>query len=225
VATVIPRIIHQIWVGDTNPRPDVWMWTWKRHHPDWQYVLWDEQRVASRRWRTQRHMNWYRARKLWHGIADCLRYEVLFDYGGFIAPADTKCLLALDDLVQSIEQEGSDAFTCFEAKSETLGRLEIPGSLVPLLGAARGCELAGIAARVLAFTSDMGEPWQTSGNRFFASLVERLDYPRIHIFPYYYFVPDYWSGDMYTGDGPVYCQQFFGTTTGAYQRLAEGHLW
>ena len=46
----IPRIIHQIWEGKTEPLPEFLSQvaeTWKKYHPQWQYELWDGKRMED----------------------------------------------------------------------------------------------------------------------------------------------------------------------------------
>lgn len=46
----IPKIIHQVWEEKTEPLPDFLMelgQTWKEQHPDWTYLFWDEEKIAS----------------------------------------------------------------------------------------------------------------------------------------------------------------------------------
>ena len=39
---MIPRIIHQIWIGNQALRPVAMMETWRHMHPAWEYRLWTE---------------------------------------------------------------------------------------------------------------------------------------------------------------------------------------
>jgi mannosyltransferase OCH1-like enzyme len=46
---IIPKVIHQIWIGTPQP-PEVfikYMDSWKHYHPDWDYILWDNERVKT----------------------------------------------------------------------------------------------------------------------------------------------------------------------------------
>ena len=39
---LIPKIIHQLWIGP-KPRPSKFMATWKEKHPDYEYIMWNEE--------------------------------------------------------------------------------------------------------------------------------------------------------------------------------------
>ena len=43
---MIPKIIHQLWVGPKKP-PLQLMETWKTNHPDWQYMFWNEETLKE----------------------------------------------------------------------------------------------------------------------------------------------------------------------------------
>ena len=43
----IPKIIHQLWIGP-KPRPSKFMTTWKEKHPDYEYIMWNEEEIHKR---------------------------------------------------------------------------------------------------------------------------------------------------------------------------------
>ena len=46
---LIPKKIHQIWLGKKGiPRKSIdWMQSWKKFNPDWEYILWDEEKIKE----------------------------------------------------------------------------------------------------------------------------------------------------------------------------------
>ena len=42
----IPKIIHQIWIGN-KPRPEKLMDTWKEKNPDFEYKFWNEENLKD----------------------------------------------------------------------------------------------------------------------------------------------------------------------------------
>jgi mannosyltransferase OCH1-like enzyme len=101
-------IIHQVWVGP-NPAPVKWMQTWKDMHPTWTYMLWDDAAVKKYPFINRRWINHCMARGLFAGVSDIIGYEILHDFGGVLVPADTECLLPLDELMDINE----DFFTAY----------------------------------------------------------------------------------------------------------------
>lgn len=123
----IERKIHQVWIGPL-PTPTKWMKSWGEKNPDWKYVLWDNKKIFSRKWKNQ-HLIDECLRKYekevkgknddgrdvfisakgsvfkgdkatafaWHIIADIVRYEILYEYGGYMPGADSECLKSIEE--------------------------------------------------------------------------------------------------------------------------------
>lgn len=92
----IPKIIHHIWLG--SPLPDRCKWfieTWKKHHPDWVFELWDDARVAQL---GLINLRAYVAARNWGEKSDIVRYEVLYRFGGLYVDTDFECLQPFDEL-------------------------------------------------------------------------------------------------------------------------------
>ena len=49
----IPKIIHQLWIGD-KPRPDIFMETWREKHINmgYEYILWNEEEIKKRNFKS-----------------------------------------------------------------------------------------------------------------------------------------------------------------------------
>jgi len=45
--------------------------------------------------------------------------------------------------------------------------------------------------------------------------------PDVSIFPSYFFNPGHYQAKGYNGNGPVYAEQFWGTTKGLYKKLPD----
>jgi len=105
---VIPRIIHQIWLGN-EPLPSgtaEWLATWHQQHPDWEYHLWRSPPftlINQHEFDTAKHQ----AQK-----ADILRYELLFHFGGVYADVDVECLKSFEPLL------AAPAFAGYERPEE-----------------------------------------------------------------------------------------------------------
>jgi len=93
---VIPKVIHQIWIGDQSKRPSNLMQTWIDNHPDWDYKLWTEKEIDSfgllNKSQFDRHPTL-------PGKADIARYEILHRNGGFFIDADSICIKPMDHLL------------------------------------------------------------------------------------------------------------------------------
>lgn len=95
---MIPRILGHIWIGP-QPAPSEWMDTWKAAHPAWEYRLYDNAFLTSRRFRNQALINEYFRQGSYAGVADLIRYEILYEFGGFLPEADSICVNPVDGLL------------------------------------------------------------------------------------------------------------------------------
>ena len=64
------RMVH-IWIGPYEPPLD-WMNTWKEKHPDWEYMVFTDEMLKSRKWHNQHLIDEYYRRGTWAGVADLL---------------------------------------------------------------------------------------------------------------------------------------------------------
>ena len=95
---MIPKIIHQIWIGDQSKRPSNLMQTWQNNHPEWEYRLWTESEINDFDLFNRRK---YDAHPMLSGKADIARYEILFKFGGFFIDADSISIKPMDDLLNN----------------------------------------------------------------------------------------------------------------------------
>lgn len=91
------RTIHQVWLGP-DPLPATYQAyadSWRRHHPDWQYILWTEDDLdAFPLFRRLEHLCDHHAQR-----ADLLRICILAVAGGLYVDTDVECLAPWDDLL------------------------------------------------------------------------------------------------------------------------------
>lgn len=97
---MIPRVLHQIWVGGPIPaRLQMLIDTWRPLHPDWEYRLWTEDDLAG--WLTNRDLFDNAARytaSTGQFRADVARYEILHAHGGVYVDVDFEARRPLDPL-------------------------------------------------------------------------------------------------------------------------------
>jgi mannosyltransferase OCH1-like enzyme len=95
---MIPKIIHQIWIGDKKSMPNVLMDTWKNNYHDWEYCLWTEREIKDLHLVNKRQ---YELAGTYAGKADIARYEILYKYGGFFIDADSLSIKKIDDEIMN----------------------------------------------------------------------------------------------------------------------------
>jgi mannosyltransferase OCH1-like enzyme len=64
------------------------MHTWRDKHPDWKYSIFDDTMLKSRKWKNQHLIEHYYNTGKWPGVSDLIRYELLYEQGGFWPEAD-----------------------------------------------------------------------------------------------------------------------------------------
>lgn len=93
----IPKKLHMIWVGDDKARPDEWIATWRVNHPDWDFRLWGNVDLENGTWICRKQLRLLAEAKRWEGVADVMRYEILYRHGGVYVDCDSVSLRPLDD--------------------------------------------------------------------------------------------------------------------------------
>lgn len=210
---MIPRSIGHIWIGPLAP-PSDWMESWRAAHPDWTYRLFDNDYLTSRRFRNQAQINEYFRRGKYAGVADLMRYEILYEMGGFLPEADSICLHPVDELFTQ-----ACAYSVYEFPE---GRT---GMLSPFLACEPGNPVIGAVIDSLSTLAPekMQMPWTTTGNGFLRSFLDA--HPRwkasVKIFPSHYFIPEHYKGESYSGPDRIYARQMWGTTTRSYPGQAD----
>lgn len=203
----IPRFLGHIWVGHLEP-PLEWMRSWRDLHPDWTYRLYDNEYLFSRRWRHQALINEYYRRGIYAGVSDLMRYEILFEEGGFLPEADSICLRPTDELWTT-----PSLYTVYENETRK------PGLVSPFLASAPGhpyLDFVMTRIRRRNTPETLGPAWRSVGNRFLKNALRARPAEDLVIFPSHYFIPSHKGAETYRGDGPVYCEQHWGSTFGLY---------
>lgn len=98
VGDKIPKIIHQIWIG--GPLPEAFQElceSWKFYHMSrgWLYKLWTDEDVAQ----MQLHNQAFFDETDSPGVrSDLMKWEIIYNFGGFYLDVDYECLQPLDSL-------------------------------------------------------------------------------------------------------------------------------
>lgn len=94
---LIPKIIHQIWLGGAVPEKFyLLMETWKKHHPEWEYKLWTDSDMELFPFTNRKAFD---LAKNLGTKADILRYEILYHFGGVYVDVDFECIKPLDPFI------------------------------------------------------------------------------------------------------------------------------
>ena len=197
----IPKIIHQIWIGDQSQRPVNLMQTWVDMNPEWEYRLWTDDNLPKMVCQDQ-----FDEIDQLHGKADILRYEILYQHGGFYVDADSECISPLEDFLLD-----NDSFAGYENE-------RVRGNLIAngYIASTKENDLMWILLCKIKKIPDINikEPWQITGPQLVTDTVKETDYKELTVYPSHYFIPRHYSGVEYAGDGKVFARQYWGSTFG-----------
>ena len=93
---MIPKIIHQIWIGETPPDfIQEAMDNLRDMNPDFEYMRWGNEAIQEFNLEKEAQLAKYPA-----FMANIIRLRALEKYGGIYVDADTECLQSLNDWFQ-----------------------------------------------------------------------------------------------------------------------------
>ena len=111
----IPKIIHQIWSGISEPLPE-WFKelgeTWKEHYPDWEYMFWDNDKMNAFIQEHYPHY-WDIYNRFPYNVQrwDAIRYLILDKIGGMYVDFDYESIRNMEELIK-------DKSCCFALEPE-----------------------------------------------------------------------------------------------------------
>ena len=192
---MIPKKLHQIWLGNQDKRPIEWMDSWKDKHPTWEYRLWTEadfQDLAD----TPGFK-----RLSYSGQSDVLRYQILYEHGGVYVDADSECLRPIDDLLDN------EAFCVWENEYVTTGLM-----LGAFMGTVPNNPFFEALLDEIGNQPTLEPEWFTVGPGLFTRMIGKLKYTGMHIYPSHYFSPKHHTGLEYKGKDKPYANHFWDNT-------------
>ena len=200
---MIPKILHFVWVGDDAKRPTACIQSWCDLNPDYEVRVWsnaDLERGGP--WINADHMADMATRE-WCGVADLMRYEILYHHGGVALDADSLCIRPLEDWL--LEPE---VFTCWSN--------EIYHNQLLANGILGATPEHPFIAKVIMDIHDRpsvidDRAWKTTGNIPLTNAWRQSRY-QVTVWPSHTFLPDFHSGPDYEGTGPVFARQLYGST-------------
>jgi GT2 family glycosyltransferase len=206
----IPKIIHQLWIGP-KPRPSKFMATWKDKHPDYEYIMWNEEELSKRDLRLECVSRINEIEEI-NGKADIIRWEILYHYGGLFIDADSICIEPFDYLI-----EQHKPFCGYENETArpglvATGTMAFPKNHPLPRGAINYIKLNEVSR---AKTGKMA--WRTVGPELLTKLLQTNLFSDVVIYPSYYFLPKHLTGLQYMGHSIVYAYQEWGSTKQNYE--------
>ncbi len=98
---LIPKKIHQIWLGSDLPYKHRKMQaTWLKYHPEWEYKLWTDKDIEEL---GLYNKQLYDQAVTYAEKADIARYEILYRFGGLYVDTDFECIQPFDIFNYNLE--------------------------------------------------------------------------------------------------------------------------
>lgn len=102
----IPKIIHQVWEGRTEPempiRLKILARTWKEKNSDWEYHLWNGEEMDELvETHFPEYLDMYKNFPYNVQRWDTIRYMILYIYGGVYTDLDTECFKPIESLLNN----------------------------------------------------------------------------------------------------------------------------
>ena len=218
---MIPHIIHQIWIGNL-PRPQRMMETWREKHPDFEYRVWTDTDIIESEdtWTCMKQIQLCRE---FCGVADIMRLEILWKYGGIFIDADSVCIEPLDKNIT----EKYSGFAAFEHETAR------PGLIANgVIGFCKEHPLVGdMLQEIRSGSLDIDIPqfqsWKVLGPAFITRYLNTGKYKDVAIFPSYYFFPEHHTkltDSIYSGHKKVYAHQLWGTSNQSYEEISTQEI-
>jgi mannosyltransferase OCH1-like enzyme len=221
LASIIPKKLHLIWVGDDRNRPDPWINSWRTNHPDWEFRLWGNAERELTPWRCAHQIRVLAAARRWDGVADIMRYEILREHGGVYVDADSLSVRPLDEWLLE-----TPMFAVWESEEHAPG-LVANGFIGAIAGHAA---LVEIVDRINQLKDPLRvrepwrlrakrvAPWKTVGPVLFTEIVRAQPPDQVKILPSALFLPRHFL-DVHEDPGKVVYARHFWQTTNKDRRL------
>jgi mannosyltransferase OCH1-like enzyme len=203
----IPKILHQLWIGDIAPAPLNLMNTWKDKNPEYEYIFWNEDRISKEF--NNRHVPHNYLEKIEdmeeiNGKADMYRWLILKKYGGIFVDADMICIHPFTD--KFLEK----SWFCWE---QELIRRNLCATTI--MGFTPNHKIVNDCIEYITKSYIKGKPaWISVGPKLLTKKYhESHDQIKntVNIFPSYFFLPHHFTGLRYNGHGKVYGTHFWGS--------------
>jgi hypothetical protein len=209
---MIPKILHQIWIG-SKPAPTNLMKTWKEKHPDFEYILWTEKEIEARRLQLTCIDKINMIPEI-NGKADIIRWEILYQYGGYFVDADSICIEPFDYYFSD-----KVAFATFENENVregliatgTMGFIPKHPLCLDIIHWINSNESTQLIKETRA--------WYSVGPGLLTKMLDTGKYKDVSIYPSHCFLPIHFTGPVYEGHKKVYGYQEWGTAKQSYDTM------
>ena len=207
---MIPKTIHQVWIGDQSKRPTELLNSIKEMNPSWEYKLWTEDNLPELQ---LQHLIDAVPHNDNSAKCDLIRYELLYKYGGFYVDADSIAVKPFPDWLLD-----NDSFACWD------NEFILPGYIANgYMGATKENALMKTLMDVFLEEGveyiermERGAAANHVGPWILTDLVlHRMKYRPLTIYPSHYFIPTHASGVNSSYKNHTFTDHLGGSTAAA----------
>ena len=218
IEQAIPRLIHQVWIGNQQQRPTRFIEGWTL--PGWQHKLWTEPEIDAFFLEFPDNADayrWYYEQKLWHGAVDVLRYELLKQFGGWYIDADER------RIAEPKEFDALFVDTDFFAVEENQEGLIANGILAAIPHHPIFEDWSRRISQLPRTNQSLVPAWKNIGCVLLVDIYKdyqaKYNDPRSKILPQHSFLPVNAQRKRAPVKGILYGEQFWGSTHSLYGRI------
>jgi hypothetical protein len=207
----IPKILHCIRIGEL-PAPMKWINSWKEKHQDREYILrWNKELEETKRI-NQKQIEYYKSQKKRAGVADIMRYEILYKIGWAMHWADSLCLENISELF--IDWYENYAVDTSHKEWQPTHPNNI-NSVAPLYACKIWSELAKKLIEEIWEITVYNSAAKTVWNRLMQKVLNENKY-NIKLRPQHYFLPEHYNWYKYQWPDKRYAKHYWGKTKWTY---------
>lgn len=202
---MIPKIIHIIWIGDQSKIPVRCLDSWKQKNRDYKVRVWGNNDVQNTNWKNYRQLHDMLIKKDFAGVADVMRYEILYEHGGIYVDADTYCLKPLEDWLLNCQ-----AFASWE---QEIVRNNLIANTI--MGSVPGAEAMKMCIEEVA-TKDCTEKklaWMITGPLLVTDVFFKKQ-ANLTVYPSHFFMAEHHSGYVSKVTGHHFASHLWGSGNG-----------
>lgn len=202
---MIPKMLHAVWIGDDSKMPVKCLDTWRNKNPDYDLHIWGNGHLQHYPWQNQKQIDQMMDKHDYAGVADLMRYEILYRFGGIAIDADSYCMRPLEDWLLE-----PSAFSAWEQEI-------VRNNLIAttFMGGVKGAEFWKLCIEE-AGKRDCSEKklaWLITGPMLVTEVYFKAQAP-LTVYPSHFAIQDHHSGYKTKADGHYFANHMWGSSIG-----------
>ncbi|NBW15782.1 MAG: hypothetical protein EBR82_48125 [Caulobacteraceae bacterium] len=198
------KVINVIWIGDASKEPTACIESWA--HGGYEVRVHDNNTLASRPWRLHKKMKYFLENGEINGVADCMRWELMYEEGNFWVDADLSKTRELPDFFLEL-----DAIAAWE------NEVERPGLIACGFMAFKPKDplIKHIIDTLVNKPNLPAKAWEVVGPKALTDAFNTKNPDNLTILPSHFFYPRHLTGRTHTST-VNFANHFWGSTFNSY---------